>query len=319
MYRSTQLRNCPTFAWLWPAGEEARHAQFAEEHAEALEMFSQSLASEGPRSTTDFTEPPRGKGKSSSFRSEKLASQALYHLWLTGETLTHHRQGLERVYDLCERVVPAQFNVAASADAADAFFALKVLQRGGMLSIQQWRSWFSGTIARPVASAEAVARVEALEGEGKIARVLVGDDPRMSYLLPAEDLPLLEQILAGRLPEEWQPMESVSQEEMTFLAPLEIVSARGRARELFNFEYLWEVYKPQEQRRWGYYTLPILYRERLVARSDLKLDRDTSTLVVKGFWLEEHAVVTHGLALPSRTRSSDSCASLERTARRSPS
>ncbi len=49
---------------------------------------------------------------------------------------------------------------------------------------------------------------------------------------------------------------------------------------------MWEVYKPQEKRRWGYYTLPILYQDTLVARTDLRLERDTKTLVVKGFWLE---------------------------------
>jgi uncharacterized protein YcaQ len=58
-----------------------------------------------------------------------------------------------------------------------------------------------------------------------------------------------------------------------------------------DFEYLWEVYKPQEKRRWGYYTLPILYQDRLVARTDLKLERASSLLVVKGFWLEHHAVI----------------------------
>jgi uncharacterized protein len=79
---------------------------------------------------------------------------------------------------------------------------------------------------------------------------------------------------------------------MTFLAPLEDVSARGRGLPLFDFAYLWEVYKAPEQRRWGYYTLPILYQDRLVARTDLKLERATKTLVVKGFWLEHHAVLT---------------------------
>src|SRR5207248_1030717 len=69
------------------------------------------------------------------------------------------------------------------------------------------------------------------------------------------------------------------------------VSTRGRASWLFDFEYLWEVYKPAAKRRWGYYTLPILYGDRLVARLDPKLDRTTSTLVINGFWLEEYAPV----------------------------
>ena len=74
---------------------------------------------------------------------------------------------------------------------------------------------------------------------------------------------------------------------MTILAPLEIVSARGRAAKLFDFDYVWEVYKPARQRRWGYYTLPVLYGDRLVARFDAKLERPSMTLQIKGFWLEE--------------------------------
>ena len=66
-----------------------------------------------------------------------------------------------------------------------------------------------------------------------------------------------------------------------------IVSARGRAKKLFDFEYIWEVYKPAEQRRWGYYTLPILYGDRLAARLDPKLDRSSMTLHINGFWLED--------------------------------
>jgi uncharacterized protein YcaQ len=76
---------------------------------------------------------------------------------------------------------------------------------------------------------------------------------------------------------------------VTFLSPLDIVSARGRAKKLFGFEYKWEVYTPADQRRWGYYVLPILYGDELVARLDLKFDRKTGTLHVLGFWLEENA------------------------------
>jgi len=77
--------------------------------------------------------------------------------------------------------------------------------------------------------------------------------------------------------------------QVTLLAPLEIVSARGRAKQVFDFEYIWEVYKPIHQRRWGYYTLPILYGDDLVARLDPKLDRKTNTLHILGFWLEDDA------------------------------
>lgn len=77
---------------------------------------------------------------------------------------------------------------------------------------------------------------------------------------------------------------------MNLLAPLDNLLARQRTRDIFDFEYVWEVYKPAELRRWGYYTLPILYEDRLVGRLDPKLDRKAGTLAIKGFWLEDPAL-----------------------------
>ncbi len=58
---------------------------------------------------------------------------------------------------------------------------------------------------------------------------------------------------------------------------------------MFGFDYVWEVYKPEHQRKFGYYTLPILWGDRLVARFDSKLDRATGTFVILGLWLEDQA------------------------------
>jgi uncharacterized protein len=103
----------------------------------------------------------------------------------------------------------------------------------------------------------------------------------------AEDAPRIETLIAGRVPNAWKPQDTTTHDEVTFLAPLDPVSARGRAKLVFDFDYVWEVYKPAHQRKWGYYTLPILWGDRLVARMDPRLDRQTNTLVVCGFWLEE--------------------------------
>jgi uncharacterized protein YcaQ len=87
-------------------------------------------------------------------------------------------------------------------------------------------------------------------------------------------------------------LETTTTEEVVFLAPLDHVSARGRAKVLFGFDYVWEVYKPEHQRRFGYYTLPVLWGDRLVARFDSKLDRTTNTFVILGLWLEDEALGT---------------------------
>jgi uncharacterized protein len=267
---------------------ELRRVQFATEHADVVEMVHQAIRDRGPLSVRDFanTDLARAGLTKGSFRSGKAVNQALYYLWIAGDLMTHSRKGLERVYDLRERICPAGLDRVATSEGADAFFALKTFQKGGMLSAQEWKNRFAGTIQRPVSAGEARDRLDTLLKESKIVSVMMQEDPKAQQFLLAEDLPLLEKLHTGTIPDAWQPLATSTHDEMIFLAPLDIVSARERALSLFGFEYVWEVYKPQEKRRWGYYTLPILYQDTLVARTDLKLQRDTKTLVVKGFWLE---------------------------------
>jgi uncharacterized protein len=75
---------------------------------------------------------------------------------------------------------------------------------------------------------------------------------------------------------------------VTFLAPLDpLVWDRRMLRELFGFDYLWEVYVPAAKRKWGYYVLPLLFGDRFVGRIEPRLDRKTGTLTMLGIWFEE--------------------------------
>ncbi len=125
--------------------------------------------------------------------------------------------------------------------------------------------------------------------DGEIIEVQVEGWKAMHYAL-GSDAGLLHDLSAGRVPKAWTPLETTTTEEVVFLAPLDQVSARGRAKVLFGFDYVWEVYKPEHQRKFGYYTLPILWGDRLVARFDSKLDRTTNTFVILGLWLEDAAL-----------------------------
>ena len=112
---------------------------------------------------------------------------------------------------------------------------------------------------------------------------------RATQVALGSDAGVLAELEAGHVPAAWSPVETTTEEEATFLSPLDPVSARGRAKPLFGFEYTWEVYKPAAQRRFGYYTMPILWGDRLVGRFDPKLDRATGTLIINGLWLEDRA------------------------------
>jgi uncharacterized protein YcaQ len=130
---------------------------------------------------------------------------------------------------------------------------------------------------------------EAMLADGDLIEVRVEGWKEVHCAL-GSDAALLHDLSAGRLPQAWTPLEATTTDEVVFLAPLDQVSARGRAKVLFGFDYVWEVYKPEHLRKFGYYTLPILWGDRLVGRFDSKLDRITNTFVILGLWLE-HATL----------------------------
>ncbi len=204
--------------------------------------------------------------------------------------MIHHRDGFDRFYDLTERVAPSEFNYSAPEAEAEDFFARKTVSFLGLMREKRWRVSFSDYIWRKVDVKEAAERLSLLYEQKVIAPVRI-EGSKENWIILSEDLPALETLEAGKVPSAWKPLGPSTQDEVTFVAPLEIVSARGRAKQVFDFEYIWEVYKPVEQRRWGYYVLPILYGDKLVARLDPKLDRKSMTLHINGFWLEEDAPV----------------------------
>jgi uncharacterized protein YcaQ len=273
------------FPYWQPAMKQAERGRYwrtiAKDHPEVVEAVLERLRAEGPLGNRDFN----GTQRVNSYRGRKDTALALYYLWLTGAVMIHHRDDFQRIYDLRERVVPPQHDWAASEAEAAEYFARKNTAFRGVIRELEWKNVLAGVLDRPVSPEEARERLERLVDEQVLAPAKVEGSKDRWYVL-ASDLPVLTLLEAGEIPDAWQPLGTTTLDEAVFLAPLEITTARGRARRLFDFDYVWEVYKPAHTRRWGYYTLPILYGDRLAARVDPKLERSTNTLVVKGFWLE---------------------------------
>jgi uncharacterized protein YcaQ len=263
-------------------GNDTRWGSFGAQNGTLLHAVKAELQARGPLGNRNFT----GQNRVVSYRGRKDSALALYYLWLTGELLIHHRDGFERVYDFRENIIPASVSHEASDTEAEQFFARKVFAYRGWCTLRGWASWMSFFVARKINQTEARGWLDGMQADGQIAAVRLEGEKDPYYLLTA-DADLLAAVNDGQIPHAWRPLATTTQEEVVFLAPLETVSAAGRARMLFGFEYVWEVYKPAAKRRWGYYTLPILYGDRLVARLDPKLDRATATLVINGFWLED--------------------------------
>jgi uncharacterized protein YcaQ len=263
---------------------ENRWGDFLKTHQRAIERVRLEINERGPLSSLDIEPEVRQKTR---WWSGKDTGRALYYLWATGELLINNRNGTGKVFDMRERIAPPHLSHAESETASDDHFAIQAFRQLNIATAQAWRNWYSGMIERRVDPDEASERLEEMEGKGIIRKVMLEGEPKIPRFVLVVDLPELEMLSVGRIPDDWQPLQTTTSQETTFLAPLEVVSARGRAARVFDFDYVWEVYKPANKRRWGYYTLPILYGDRLVARFDSKLERSTRKLLVRGFWLEE--------------------------------
>jgi uncharacterized protein YcaQ len=258
----------------------------AAEHAEAIEEMRAILRERGTVSNRGFEMATRTRTQS--YRGRKDSALALYYLWRTGEVMTHHRENFERVYALTETVAPASLLRESDEAEADRFLIRKEVSFYGLSRLPRTSDAFHGR-GEPDRAAKKL--LGAMLADGDLIEVQVEGWKRVYYAL-GSDAEVLRDVSAGRVPQAWTPLETTTTEEVVFLAPLDHVSARGRAKELFGFDYVWEVYKPEQQRRFGYYTLPMLWGDRLVARFDSKLDRTTNTFVILGLWLEEEALGT---------------------------
>ena len=260
---------------------------FVPEHQAVLDEVRAQLRQRGPLGNRDFD----GKRlERQSYRGRKETSVAMFDMWLSGELMIHHRVGFDRVYDFRENIAPKAYDYAATEKETEQFFARKSVAFVGLKREGTMRAELNYYLRRDYSKAEIADLVEGWKESGLFAQVQI-EGGRDTYLILGEDVAELESLEMGRVPRGWNPKESTTLDEVTFLAPLDIVSARGRAKKLFDFEYTWEVYTPAPKRRWGYYVLPILYGDDLVARLDPKLDRSTMTLEIRGFWHEDDAPV----------------------------
>ncbi len=262
---------------------DSRISRMAVEHAEAIDEMRTILRKRGTVSNRDFEMATRTR--THSYRGRKDSTLALYYLWRTGEVMTHHRENFERVYALTETVAPASLMRESDESEVDRFLIRKEVSFFGLSRLSRTSDAFHGR-GEPDRAAKKI--LGAMVAEGDLIEVQVEGWKMVHYAL-GSDAEVLRDVSAGRVPKSWTPLETTTTEEVVFLAPLDHVSARGRAKAVFGFDYMWEVYKPLPQRKFGYYTLPILWGDRLVARFDSKFDRTTNTFVVLGLWLEDEA------------------------------
>ena len=220
------------------------------------------------------------------YRSSKDSGYAMYCLWITGELTIQGRKGRDRVYDFTDKLIPAQYLHAVSDAEAVDFFINKAIAQHGLVSEREFAAIWKNAIELPRDTAAIKSKLNELLESGRIASVRREDCGETLYY-PAARKALLEELAGWRVPAAWQPLGTTTEEEVVFLSPLEFVSARGRAKTVFGFDYSWEIYKPAHTRQYGPYTMPVLHGDQLTARVDMRVDRAAKALHVNGLWMEE--------------------------------
>ena len=251
LFRLRMTRHHP-----WRGDVTAQHPELAAEIVSAIRE-------RGALTSRDF----EGQGGGGMW-NWKPAKQVLESLWNAGELVIAGRvSGFQRLYDLAERVIPRELLDAPVPDAAarDRELTLRAVHARGALTeagiVEHWR--FRGGTAR------VRPHVDALVAAGTLERMRV-EDGGADVIVPA-----------GVDPAPPRPAAA------TLLSPFDnLLWDRAFARRVLGFDHLIEVYKPQPQRQFGYYVLPLLWRDRIAGRVDLKTERAEGSLVVKAFHRE---------------------------------
>ena len=237
---------------------------FAGERRAEAEAILARIRADGPMAASDFE---HGKSRSGWWEWGDT-KRALEWLFWAGLITTATRRGsFERVYDLAERVIPPAILALPTPDEAEAHRRLVALSARalGVATAADLRDYFRLGVE------ETRSAIAELVEAGTLLPVAV-ESWRQPAFLHAE---------ARR------PRRIVGQ---ALLAPFDpLIWERARAERLFGFRYRIEIYTPAEKRVHGYYVLPFLMDEKLVARVDLKSDRQAGRLLARSVHLEPEA------------------------------
>jgi len=253
--------------------------KWSKENPVVIEKVRSHLRENGAVRSVEFENKNRPPGGWWNWKEEKDALEALL---LTGEVMIARRQNFQRVYDLRQRVLPGWDDAATpSTEEVRRTLTLRGVNALGVT----FPGWVTDYYRQPKKGISQWLR--ALATEGLLLPVEVEGFEGSAYIHP-DRLDLLEEVASGRR----EPTLT------TLLSPFDpLVWDRQRARELFDFDYLIECYTPAPKRRYGYFTLPILHRGRLIGRLDPKAHRAQGIFEVKALHLEPGVRVSEGLVV----------------------
>jgi uncharacterized protein YcaQ len=235
------------------------------------------LEERGPLSSIDLD---FGRTVDWSWAPTRLARAALESMCDWGELIVHHKVNTRKVYDLAHKHIPPEIRSAPDPnETTEQYHDWYVHRRVGSVGLVPDGGGAAGAwLGLPgIKSQRRAAIIERLLERGQLLQLEVEGLAQPCYIR-SEDATTLDRVLR----------DNSTPPRAAVIAPLDnLIWDRQFAEALFGFSYVWEVYKPVDQREYGYYVLPILYGDRFVARFEPGRGGTPEALTVRNWWWEE--------------------------------
>lgn len=211
----------------------------------------------------------------------KLSSATMDYMWNMGMLGIKEKKNTQKKYDLIERLLPKE--IVYSPDPFqndDEFYKWYFKRRIGSIGAY-WDKTGEGWLGNYLYKKSLRKRIlNELVEEGELILIKV-ENLEENFYLRREDMSIFNN------------SDLINENNVRFLAPLDnIIWDRKLTRDIFDFDYTWEVYKPVDKRKYGYYVLPVLYGDKIVARFEPELHRGNEPLVIKNWWWEDNFKIT---------------------------
>lgn len=210
-------------------------------------------------------------------KKSQAARSVLEQLYTDGELIIHHKNGSRKYYDLAEKYIPSSILKAENPYKNDLdFLSWRVLRRIGAVGLM-WDKNSPAFLGIELKADTRKTVLAKLVADKRILPVMV-EGIKAPFYYVAEDEALMRDILEDRA--DLKP-------RMSFIAPLDpLLWDKALILSLWDFRYSWEIYTPADKRKYGYYTLPIIYGDRFVGRIEAVPNRKEGVLYIKGLWWE---------------------------------
>lgn len=249
-----------------------RTGSFLSEHKKELDKLLRTIKKDGPTSSLDLTDDRK---VDIWWGPTKWSKSALDSLWRSGKIIISFRKNGKKYYDIPEKVYgrKLKFPTAVQRDKNFKGIILRRIESVGMLpSDGTGTGWLGVGKSREIR--ESIKRLlkQKILTEIEVATV------RRKYVILAKDESLFDNLRIGK-------------KKAVFLAPLDnLLWDRRMIKDFFDFDYTWEVYVPENKRKYGYYVLPILYGDRFVGRIEPVFNKTKKILEIKNIWFEPDIV-----------------------------